>query len=133
MQTKWFIESMRQVKFQLHYINPWLGTRVFTIASTRFGPSMGEIGMRLWDDLKIRKSKIRNFVPFSFPYPPTIKRDILIRNIFIFLFPTYPPYQISDISEKNLVSQHISSKFERDKKWSKNYFPLSHPNLTLPP
>ena len=36
----------------------------------------------LRDDLK-KKSKLRDFVPFSInPSPPTIKRDILIREIF---------------------------------------------------
>ena len=40
------------------------------------------------DDLQKKKSKKRDFVPFSFdPYPPTIKRDILIRDIFDFIFP----------------------------------------------
>ena len=33
-------------------------------------------------------SKLRDFLPFSFdPYPPTIKREVLIREIFDFFLP----------------------------------------------
>ena len=42
----------------------------------------------LRDDIKKKKSKKQEFGPLSVdPYPPTIKREVLIRDIFDF-FPT---------------------------------------------
>ena len=42
----------------------------------------------LRDDIIKKKSKKRDFGPFSLdPYPPTINRDILIWDIFDFIFP----------------------------------------------
>ena len=49
------------------------------------------------------KSKLRDFVPFSInPSPPTIKRDILIRDIFNFT--PLPPHRNRDISEKKIFA-----------------------------
>jgi len=40
------------------------------------------------DDLQKKKSKKRDFVPLSVDiYPPTIKREVLIRDIFDFFLP----------------------------------------------
>ena len=51
---------------------------------------------------KKKKSKKRDFVPFSFdPYPPTIKRDILIRDIFDFIFPPTLLAEIGTFLKKN--------------------------------
>ena len=42
----------------------------------------------LRDDLQKKKSKKQDFVPLSVdPYPPTIKREVLIRDIFDFFLP----------------------------------------------
>ena len=43
--------------------------------------------LKLRDNIK-KKSKKQDFGPFSLdPYPPTINRDILIWDIFDFIFP----------------------------------------------
>ena len=40
------------------------------------------------DDLQKKKSKKQDFVPLSVdPYPPTIKREVLIRDNFEFFLP----------------------------------------------
>ena len=50
-----------------------------------------------------KKSKKQEFGPLSVdPYPPTIKREVLIRDNFDFFSTPYPPYRNRDISEKKI-------------------------------
>ena len=52
---------------------------------------------------KEKKSKKRDFVPISVdPYPPTKKREVLIRDNFDFFSTPNPPYRKRDISEKKI-------------------------------
>ena len=59
----------------------------------------------LRNDLK-KKNKKQDIVPLSVDlYPPTIKREVLIRDNFDFFSTPYPPYRKRDISEKKFGSQ----------------------------
>ena len=54
------------------------------------------------------KSKKWDFGPFSLdPYPPTIKRDILIRDIFDFVFPPTLHNKIGTFLKKEFSTQQI--------------------------
>ena len=60
----------------------------------------------LRDDISKKKSKKRDFGPFSLdPYPPTINRDILIRDIFDFIFPPTLLIKIGTFLKKKIVFQ----------------------------
>ena len=72
---------------------------------------------------KKKKSKKRDFVPLSVdPYPPTIKREVLIRDIFDFFLPPTLLIEIGTFPKKNWAPKHIYSNFKRDKNWRKIIF-----------
>ena len=49
---------------------------------------MGFISADVRDDVQKKKSKKQDFGPLSVdPYPPTIKREVLIRENFDFFYP----------------------------------------------
>ena len=59
------------------------------------------------------KSKKRDFGPFSLdPYPPTINRDILIRDIFDFIFSPTLLYKIGICLKKNLLTKFIFNDYK---------------------
>ena len=79
------------------------------------------------DDLK-KESKKQDIVPLSVdPYPPTIKREVLIRDIFDFFLPPSLLIEKGTFLKKNSAPKHIYSNFKRDKNWSKNNFPPFSP------
>ena len=54
------------------------------------------------------KSKKRDFGPFSlYPYPPTIKRDILIWDIFYSIFPPTLLNKIGTFLKKEFSTHQI--------------------------
>ena len=82
----------------------------------------------LRDDLQKKKSKKRDFVPLSVdPYPPTKKREVLIRDNFDFFLPPTLLIEKGTFLKKNWAPKHIYSSYKRDKNWSKNHFPPLSP------
>ena len=70
------------------------------------------------DDVQKKKSKKQDFGPLSVdPYPPTIKREVLIRDTFDLFSTPYPPYRNRD----------IYTNFKRDNNRSKIHFPPFSP------
>ena len=75
-----------------------------------------------------KKSKKRDFVPLSVdPYPPTKKREVLIRDNFDFFLPPTLLIEKGTFLKKNWAPKHIYSSYKRDKNWSKNHFPPLSP------
>ena len=82
----------------------------------------------LRDDVQKKKSKKQDFGPLSVdPYPPTIKREVLIRDNFDFFLPPTLLIEKGTFLKKNWAPKHIYSNFKRDKNWSKNHFPPFSP------
>ena len=62
------------------------------------------------------KSKKQDFGPLSVdPYPPTIKREVLIRDNFDFFLPPTLLIEKGTFLKKNSAPKHIYSNFKRDK------------------
>ena len=69
----------------------------------------------LRNDLK-KKNKKQDIVPLSVDlYPPTIKREVLIRDIFDFFLPPTLLIDKGIFLKKNPAPKHIYSNFKRDK------------------
>ena len=70
-----------------------------------------------------KKSKKQEFGPLSVdPYPPTIKREVLIRDNFDFFLPPTLLIEKGTFLKKNSAPKHIYSNFKRDKNWRKIIF-----------
>ena len=79
---------------------------------------------------KKKKSKKRDFVPLSVdPYPPTKKREVLIRDNFDFFLPPTLLIEKGTFLKKNSAPKHIYSNFKRDKIGVKIIFHPFHLNL----
>ena len=82
---------------------------------------------------KKKKSKLRDFVPFSIsPSPPTIKRDILKQGHFSFFPPPSLPHRNRDISaKKKFFPSTFLVNLKGTKIGVKIIFHPSHPNLNV--
>ena len=77
-----------------------------------------------------KKSKKQDFGPLSVdPYPPTIKREVLIRDNFDFFLPPTLLIEKGTFLKKNSAPKHIYSNFKRDKIGVKIIFHPFHLNL----
>ena len=84
----------------------------------------------LRDDIRKKKSKKQEFGPLSVdPYPPTIKREVLIRDNFDFFLPPTLLIEKGTFLKKNSAPKHIYSNFKRDKIGVKIIFHPFHLNL----
>jgi len=92
--------------------------------------STGFLNLNLRDDIRKKKSKKQEFGPLSVdPYPPTIKREVLIRDNFDFFLPPTLLIEKGTFLKKNSAPKHIYSNFKRDEIGVKIIFHPFHLNL----
>ena len=75
-----------------------------------------------------KRVKKQGFSPLSVdPYPPNIKREVLIWDNFDFFLPPTLLIEIGTFLKNNSAPKHIHSNFKRGKNWRKNHFPPFSP------